>query len=229
VRVSLQQTLNIQPDFSEALFWSAQSHWVEAGDLDSGRLAVEAVPVGLNDGWVAMTRFLQPTLSRDPEAALATLETFDEERINFMPMAFPASFFSGWARIQMGLETEARDDLQAAVTYLEAMLDQAPDDYTAMPSLGLAYAMLGRSDDALAVGHRAVELYGMDRDRFFGLNVEIHVAWIEVLVGEHEAAIDRLVRVLAVPNLYLSAAKLRLDPIWDPLRDNPRFAALIED
>ena len=165
-------------------------------------------------------------LERRPDAALQSLSRSDVEQLNYMPMVFPRRFYSGWAKRAAGDLEGARADLEAAAAELEARLEASPDDYTALPSLGLVYAMLGRSEEALAAGARAAELYGIDRDRFFGLNVEIHVAWIEAEVGEHEAAINRLIRLLALPNPYLSPARLRIDPIWDPLRDNPRFVDL---
>jgi serine/threonine-protein kinase len=228
-REMLQQTLNISPDFTEGMFWSAQASWVEDGDLAGGRAAVNAIPPGLIENWVTMARYTQSILERNPEEASAALAQYDYPKVNYMPMVFPVGFLSGRAKLQLNDDSGARSDLESSATFLEAMLEEDPDDYTAMPVLGLTYAMLGRSDEALTMAARAAELYGMDRDRFFGLNVEIHIAWIEALVGEQDAAIDRLIRLLSVPNLYLSSARLAVDPAWDPLRDNPRFEALLAD
>ena len=228
-REMFQRTLNIQPDFTESLFWAAQTHWVENGDLKGGRTAVDSIPAALSENWVAWARYLQSILEREPAAALASLELYHGNRINYMPMIFPTFFLSGWAKSLMGDQDGARSDLESAAAYLESLLEEIPDDYTVIPALGLTYAMLGDREAALFQARRAAELYGIDRDRFFGLNVEIHVAWVETLVGEQDAAIERLKRLLSVPNPYLSPAMLRIHPAWDPLRDNPRFAALLAE
>ena len=120
----------------------------------------------------------------------------------------------------------ARATGRDAIAQLEPIVEQDADDYSALAPLGVAYALSGRKEEALRAGRRAVELYGYDRDQLFGVYVETLLSWIEAEVGEQDAAIDRLQRMLAVPNPYYSPERIRLDPAWRALRDHPRFAAL---
>jgi tetratricopeptide (TPR) repeat protein len=93
--------------------------------------------------------------------------------------------------------------------------------------LGLALALQGESGPAIRAGERAVQLYSFSYDGTDGTTPHIYLAQILTLAGEHERAIDELEAILAQPSL-LGRGRLRLDPIFDPLRDNPRFEKLLE-
>ena len=70
--------------------------------------------------------------------------------------------------------------------------------------------------------------HSVSRDAFIGPRFVEHLAAIYVMVGEHEAALDRIEELLAIPS-ELSVPALKLAPKWDPLRDHPRFKALVGD
>jgi serine/threonine-protein kinase len=93
--------------------------------------------------------------------------------------------------------------------------------------LGYAYAALGRKDEAILAGRRAVDSRPMSDDTWSAPRHLERLARIYVLVGEHEAALDGLEYLLSIPS-WLSGPLLRLDPFWDPLSSNPRFQALLE-
>ena len=80
---------------------------------------------------------------------------------------------------------------------------------------------------AIREGKQAVELYPMSVDAWNGDYLVRNLARIYLLIGNQNAAIEQLEILLSVPSL-MTAARLRLDPIWDPLRDHPRFQALLE-
>jgi serine/threonine-protein kinase len=91
---------------------------------------------------------------------------------------------------------------------------------------GLAHAGLGNKDDAIRAGEAAVRMAATDLVQ--KPLTEVYLAWIYAAVGEKDAAIDLLEHLLAIPYLEsLTTARLRLDPRWDPLRDHPRFQALV--
>jgi tetratricopeptide (TPR) repeat protein len=93
--------------------------------------------------------------------------------------------------------------------------------------LGLAYAGLGRRKEAIREGEEAVRMMPLSKDVFVGEQLLRYLAEIYVMCGEYEAAIDQLETLLSVPG-YMSAALLRVDPLWDPIRSNPRFRRLVE-
>ena len=92
--------------------------------------------------------------------------------------------------------------------------------------LALAFALLGRKGDALREGAKAVEILPVSRDAVDGADLQEDMAYVELLVGDHDAAIARLASLLTIPS-DVSVPMLRADPMWDPLRRNPRFDKLI--
>ena len=92
--------------------------------------------------------------------------------------------------------------------------------------LAIAYALLGRRADALREGKRAADNLPVSRDACDGADLQEDLAYVETLVGEHDAAIKRLAYLLTVPS-GASVTFLRLDPMWDPLRSTPGFQQLI--
>ena len=110
--------------------------------------------------------------------------------------------------------------------HLEARTEERPDDERFRSALGIAYAALGRKEAAIREGELAVELIPVSKEAVRGVRRLEDLALIYATVGEYDAAIDQLEILLSVPS-HTSAPMLRIDPAWDPLRDNPRFQALL--
>ncbi len=114
-----------------------------------------------------------------------------------------------------------------ARSILETKIREQPEDARFHSALGIAYAGLGRKEDALREGKLAVELLPVTKEAMRGLWRVEELARIYVMVGEFNAAIDQLEFLLSNPG-WMSIPLLRLDPAWDPLRDHPRFKKLLE-
>ena len=125
------------------------------------------------------------------------------------------------------LDRHRRAAFDSAIVILEARIRDRPDDAGPHSSLGRAYAGLGRKEEAIREGLRAVELLPISRDALNGPNYVLELAWIYAMVGEQEAAIEQLDRYLSVPAGW-SIEGLLHDPLIDLLRDHPRFQALLE-
>jgi serine/threonine-protein kinase len=93
--------------------------------------------------------------------------------------------------------------------------------------LGLAYAGLGRGADAIREGNRAVARLPLSADALVGGERLLDLARIYVMLGDFDAAISELRLLISIPSV-ISPQLLRLDPTWDPLRDDPRFQRLLE-
>jgi serine/threonine-protein kinase len=106
---------------------------------------------------------------------------------------------------------------------------ERPEDPDLHLALGFAYAGLGQKAEAVAEGERAVALMPVTKDVLTGADMLACQAQLYMRVGQHDQAIALLDRVLSMPTGgILSGASLRLDPIWDPLRDEPGFKALLQ-
>ncbi len=93
--------------------------------------------------------------------------------------------------------------------------------------LAYAHALRGEKDVALRAAERAIELFGPDYDAIDGPMMNHAYSRVLVLVGEYERALDQLEYLATIPS-YLGPGQLRLDPHYDPLRENPRFEMLLE-
>jgi serine/threonine-protein kinase len=87
--------------------------------------------------------------------------------------------------------------------------------------------MLGRKEDAIREGKRSVELLPLGKDAYWGADRLLDLATVYVHVGEPDRSIELLERLLTIPS-SISKLQLRMDPFWDPLRENPRFRHLVE-
>jgi serine/threonine-protein kinase len=114
----------------------------------------------------------------------------------------------------------------SASAVLEAELRGNMEDHRLHSSLGIAYAGLGRKDDAVREARLAVELMPVEREAWKGLFPVEDLARVYVMVGEYDAAIDQLDYLLSIPG-EISVPLLRIDPTWDILRGQPRFQALL--
>jgi len=109
---------------------------------------------------------------------------------------------------------------------LEAKIQQDPNDARFHSSLGIAYAGLGRREDAIREGKTGVKLLPVTKDAWRGVYRVSELAQIYVMVGEFDLAMDQIEYVLSIPG-ELSIPLLRLDPDWAPLREQPRFKRLV--
>ena len=109
---------------------------------------------------------------------------------------------------------------------LETMIQQRPDDERLRSALGIAHAGLGRKGDAIREGELGVQLLPMSKEAWRGAHRVEDLARIYAMVGDYDAAIDRIESLLTVPS-PMAVPWLRINPAWNPLRDNPRFQALL--
>lgn len=121
---------------------------------------------------------------------------------------------------------QARRYYDSAIVHLEAKLKTNPGDERYHSALGLAYAGLGRKQDAIREGEQAVEILPVTKEAWKGSFRLIDLARIYAMVGEADKAVDLLERLLSMPS-EISRPYLRIDPAWGLLRGNARFEALV--
>jgi serine/threonine-protein kinase len=105
-------------------------------------------------------------------------------------------------------------------------LTQQPKYAEALCVLGTIDAALNRKDDAIREGRLAVELLPVTKDSINGALVVQYLALIYAWTGEKALALDQLETAAKLPG-YLSYGQVALDPLWDPLRDEPRFKIIV--
>jgi len=111
---------------------------------------------------------------------------------------------------------------------LEARFSERPDDAFAMTELSWVYLALGRNADALRLSRQAADLIPIEKDALTGPSFQVGLAQIEARAGAPEEAIKRLRRLLSIPaGEVASIARLKIDPVWDPIRNRSDFQQLL--
>jgi Flp pilus assembly protein TadD len=123
-------------------------------------------------------------------------------------------------------EARARENFAAARVKAEKAVQESPEDGPRHALLGLIDAGLGRCEEAKAEAHRAVDLLPESKDAFDGPILVMSRARIHMMCGDLDTALALLDRSLQT-RAGISVPELRLDPVWDPLRADPRFQQML--
>jgi serine/threonine-protein kinase len=200
-------------------FWS----WKAA--LDDSRAALESMPQ--KGSWTVWAWFWQEVYEKRYTEALDRLSADGSEWILLKTWARPKALLRAYVHELTGESDLAREQYTAAKTLLEQEVQEHPDDPRYRSSLAIASAALGHKERAVQMGKRAVELYPVSVDAFYGLPYVIDLAHVHAIIGEKKLALDLIDTCLSSPS-WLSVAYLQIDPRWDHLRDHPGFKELLE-
>ena len=203
-----------------------------SGDLDAASRTLAMIPAAADpDGWVSYARWQLALVRHQPDAALATLEHAPAWLVNHWPNTrAPVALLRAQALAQKGEAGLARAAFLEAQQGLEGLLDKPRTQAEAQSYLALVHAGLGQKEAALESGRRATETLPYSRDDMIGGFYLAQLAMVEAQVGEKQSALNHIEQLLAIPvGHVLSRASLRLDPVWDPLRSDPRFQKLCEE
>ena len=131
-------------------------------------------------------------------------------------------------RVLAGEPEAAKSMGEEALPLLEVRFRERPDDTLAMTELSWVYLALARNADALRLSRQAADTISIEKDALAGANFQIGLAQIEARAGAPEEAIKRLRRLLSIPaGGAVSIAALKIDPVWDPIRNRPDFQQLL--
>lgn len=200
------------------------------GDPVPLRAALAALAPG-SDAYISniMTMYFERWLARDYAGAAKIVEADKaDDWVDPDNIVLPRRLYLAWALQAAGDTAKATAAYAEVATRVRATLVERPDDADLHLALGFAYAGLGRKPEAVAEGERAVALMPVSKDALTGPDMLASQAQLYVRVGQPDQAIAVIGRVLSIPyGAPLSSALLQLDPAWDPLRDDPRFKALL--
>ena len=226
------RALALEPHWTTAIRALLLSHTNGDGDIAAARRAVSPLPaperIATNAQGAAAQIIDERTylhvLERDFAAALRdwptdTIEPVERARA----LAARAAIY-----LMAGDAENARKESEQALPLLEAHLQEKPGDTFAITQLSWSYLASGRTADALRSARRAVAAVPIDLDAHAGPTFVTGLAEIQARAGGPREALNALRRQLTIPaGLSVSVNRLKIDPVWDPIRNDPEFQQLL--
>ena len=220
-----QEAINLAPDQLWPNLAKVLAVWSDRGPTPETEGLLEGLPH--TEGWVIWGRYWQRMMLDRYDEALRVLSDPDFDWILTKMWGQPKVLLEAMAYSAMGRQEEARKSFEAARLAGEAAVAASPQDARFHSALGLAYAGLGRREDAVREGERGMALLPVDKDAVYGTAYPWDLAAIHAMLGDAPEAVALLEHLLKRPN-WLSPAFIEGDFRLDRIRGTPEFRAMVD-
>jgi serine/threonine-protein kinase len=223
------RSLSLAPDVAERDVNRGWTWVLWQGRLDSLGAVLDRYPVETNLGALGSTsawQALRLLAERKSDSLLGLLRRAPQSVLDAQNFYLPTTLYAAWAHQLREDHLAARAAFDSARALLDSVVTVLPGDWRVHAARGFALAGLGRDREALGEARWLQQSTVYLKDAFDGVRPAEDRARILAGIGHADAALDEIERLLAGPS-RLSVHILRLDPRWDPIRQHPRFQALL--
>lgn len=225
------KALEMTPDVTVIYWEKARNLILWKGDIAS---AARVIETGKRLGKVSEDEYIPVFMALYSEIMSGNIskarrildEVKTKEITNNQFTYYPTVLLKALLEDVQGKTSSAKIYFDSARIFLEKNLSSNPNDERLRSSLGIAYAGLGRKEEAIRSGLRGVELLPVEKEAWRGSYRLYDLAMIYTMTGDHEKATDTIERLLSIPS-EVSGQLLKIEPWWKPLQENKRFQKLI--
>jgi Tfp pilus assembly protein PilF len=208
---------------AKGLFFVKNEAALGMGNVEQARAALDSIQDKHEMDYEAARMWLY-FIERDYNGAQTFAATATDE-VKKMPNFW--LILAAVAHAEGKITEERQANMEAERLALLALV-QRPDDPKLLGELSLAEAGLGQNEEALRHAHRAAEMVPPSVDAVVGPDCEMRLAEVFVLTGDRDGALDKLSKLVKLP-FGVNHGDLKLNPMWDDLRDDPRFDRILAD
>jgi serine/threonine protein kinase/Flp pilus assembly protein TadD len=223
--------IEIAPDKPFVKTLRVYAAFSEKGDLTSLRTLMEGLPSSTKEGsYIVSWRFELAMLARDWTSANEILSSSPNEEFYFSyaDAMIPRGCLDIWLANVRGDHSKSAVGFTAAREQLKEKVETQPEDARLISALGIIDAALGRKQEAIDEAKRAVKILPISEDALDGPRFVSNLAVVYGWTNEPELAFKELTISVKTPG-GVSYGELKLDPAWDPLREDPRFDKLLTE
>ena len=219
----------LAPDQPLFPLYKAESAFAEKADLKTLRAAHEALPSSIKDDvQITWQRVFYPMCARDFAVAGEIVSKSPNEEMIFFEALVPRRIVALWLELVQG-NHPTMEEFGAAREQLYRKVEADRTNPFLLTALALADVALGRKEESIQEGRRAMEMRPISEDAADGPVIAVNVAAVYAWANKPDLAFEQLNILIKIPSFWFNYGDLKTNPSWDPLRNDPRFEKLLAE